>query len=75
MAILNHIDDAGIQDSVQSCRDMTYHQTPGAYLRGVRKPHYPVPAIRQEAFIYADRVMIWMDVHPDYDDYLFIHKS
>lgn len=45
MAILNHIDDECIADTVWSSDHCTYYQTPGAYLRGARKPHYPVPAL------------------------------
>lgn len=43
--ILNNIDDESIADSVWSSAHCTYYQSPGAYLRGARKPHYPVPAV------------------------------
>lgn len=46
MAVLNGIEDVGIQDTVLACDNMAYYQSVGAYLRGARKPHYPVPAIR-----------------------------
>lgn len=45
MAILNGIEDDCIQDTVISIENMTYYQSVGAYLRGARKPHYPVPSV------------------------------
>lgn len=58
MAILNHIDDECIQDSVYSCDNMAYYQTVGAYLRGARKPHYPVPATPTLCWITEDCVAL-----------------
>ena len=58
MAILNHIEDAEILDTVISCEDLSFYQSVGAYLRGARKPHYSVPALKAN----ADIAITWASI-------------
>jgi len=33
------------------------------YAKGMRKPHYPVPAIRYQCELFPDRVVVWNNTH------------
>lgn len=74
MPIMSMFDDTSIRDTVDSCAkagEANYSLRPlGAYLRGARPPHYPVPMHRHrdiESPLYhwylVDTVRLYLYFH------------
>ncbi len=57
MAVLNYVTDASITDTVVGCFKKDTFPI-GAYLRGARRAHYPLPVTLEVAYTFEVQLML-----------------